>query len=111
DVYRPAVRITAVVQRIHTDKDVLSFQNLGPGQRKREKDCVSGRHIRRRYAGSHVAGASFFGDFDVIGEGGSANRSHIDFKDEMLFRAKRFGNFRGALELDRMPLTIVKAES
>src|ERR1039458_6516361 len=38
DVFRTAIRITGVVQRIHTDEDVRRFQHLGPCQRKRQKD-------------------------------------------------------------------------
>ena len=45
DELRPAVRVAAIVQRIHSDEDVARSQNLCPGKREGQKDRVARGHI------------------------------------------------------------------
>src|SRR5262245_41421752 len=41
DELRPAVGIARVIQRVHTDKDVVRPEYLGPSERQRQKDRVA----------------------------------------------------------------------
>ena len=45
DEFRPAVRITAVIDRVCADEDVPGRNRFRPGQRMREEDGISRRDI------------------------------------------------------------------
>src|SRR4051794_19358954 len=65
---RPAVRITRVVDRVHSDEDVRSTRNFRIGECKREKNGVARWHIRCWYLARYSVGAPMLWYFDVTRE-------------------------------------------
>ena len=45
DVFRAAIRIAGVVDRVDADEDVAGLQRLGPGQREGQEHGVARRHV------------------------------------------------------------------
>jgi hypothetical protein len=52
DELRPAIGITAVIDRVCADENVSGRNRFRPGERVREKNCVPRRNIGRRNSDS-----------------------------------------------------------
>src|SRR3954464_4027382 len=73
--FRPAVGITAVIDRICANKNVRCAQNLAPGEGIGEKDGVPRRHISD---GDVVFNLAILRHWMDAGYGGSSKDAKID---------------------------------
>ncbi len=48
DVLRPAVRVAAVIKRVHSDEHIAGSERLRPRQREGKEHRVTGRHVSDR---------------------------------------------------------------
>ena len=48
DKFRPAIRITAVIDRVHAEKNVGGADHFRPGEGVRQKNRVPGRYVSDR---------------------------------------------------------------
>src|SRR5262245_26246044 len=68
DVFGTAIRISAVIESIHSDEDVVRAAHLGPREGDREKDGVARRNVRDRNVVLHVLNRTVLGNVDVSSE-------------------------------------------
>src|SRR6266446_138348 len=57
DEFRPAIRISAIIQRVHPDENVVRAYYLSPGQSVAKEDCVSRRHVGNGNSACHLVRA------------------------------------------------------
>ena len=68
DVLGAAVRIAAVVERVHADENVLRPEDLSPGESEREKNCVAGGDVGDGDSRSKVFSQAVFWYVDIRSE-------------------------------------------
>src|ERR1700681_532057 len=84
DELRPAIRITAIVDRVRTDENVSGRNRFRPGERVREKNCVSRRNISGWNAAFDFFFRARFWNIDIVGQRGAGEDLIIDLNNAML---------------------------
>src|SRR5262249_42832967 len=69
DVLGAAVWISAVIESIDPQENVVSSEYLGPSQCKGKENSVTSGHVGNWYAGAHFLGPSVLRHVDVRSEG------------------------------------------
>ena len=67
DEFRPAIRVSAVVQRVHSDENIVRPDHFGPGQSVAQEDCVPRRDVGNGNSARYLVCATIFWNFDRIG--------------------------------------------
>ena len=88
DEFRPAIRVTRIVERVHAHEDVGAFQHLRPRQREGKKDGVARGNIRNRDAVPHLRQRTRFRYRNIRGECRAAERIERDSGHHMPRRAE-----------------------
>ena len=86
DELRPAIRITAVIDRIRADEYVSGRNRFRPRQRVREKNCVSRRNVSGRNAASDFFFRPRFWNIDIVDQRGAGEDLIVDLNNAMFFR-------------------------
>jgi hypothetical protein len=110
DVLGATVRVSAVIDSIHAEIDVIGSQHFGPSQRIGKKNGVAGRHIGDGNLGWHRFGGAVFRDGQIRGKGRAAEATKIDVHDQVLFDPNVGRDPLSGLDLDLVSLSIAKAE-
>ena len=108
EVFRPAIRVTRVVDRVDPDENIIAAQYLGPGQSQRQHDGVARRHIGDRNTrldaiDRHVDGA--------VGQGRSAKLGQSQVEYPVLDSALGLDDPFGRLQLGTVTLTVVERKT
>jgi hypothetical protein len=83
DEFRPAVRIPAVIDRIHAEKNVSGRNDFRPGKRISEKKGIACRDLSDWNPTRDFCFRSLFWYIDIIRERGAAKDAHVDLCDTM----------------------------
>ncbi len=106
-----AIRIAAVVRRVHPNEQVEGPEHLRPSEGVAQKDRVAGRHVRRGNLGRIAQIPAVFRHLDSgIGERGAAEGSQIDSDHPVLDGAERPGHPGRRFHLAAMTLAIAKGQ-
>src|SRR6476646_7134001 len=110
DEFRPAIRVSAVIQRVHPDENIMRAYYLSPGQSVAEEDCVSRRDVGNGNSVCHFVCAAIFRNFGRVGQGRTAKPAQIDLDHSMLADAQRFGDLFGRVDLNLVTLSVAKGK-
>src|SRR5467141_495161 len=112
DVLRPAVRVAAVIERVHADEEIVRLQRFRPGEREAEENRVARRDVGernrlrlRREQPLAVLRHRHFGS-----ERRAAELAQIEFHDLVPRHARGPGDARRALQLVGVALAVAEAE-
>ena len=94
DELRAAIRIARIIKRIHADKDIVRFQNLGPRQREGKKNRIARRYVGDRDSTVHRCLIAPFRYLYIAGEGGVAEHAKVDLRDLVIHCAERVRDLR-----------------
>ena len=108
DVFRPAIRVARIIDRIDPDEYVVAAQHLGPGQGQRQHDGVARRHVGDRNArldaiDRHIDGA--------VGQGRSTKLGQREVEHPVLDGAQRLDDPFGRLQLGTVALTVIERKT
>ena len=108
EVFRPAIRVARVVDRVDPDEYVVATQHLGPGQSERQHDGVARRHIGDRNTrldaiDRHVDGA--------VGQGRSAKLGQSEVEYPVLDGAQGLDDPFGCLKFGTMALAVIERQA
>src|SRR5439155_26589954 len=87
DKRRPAIRISAIIDRVRSDKDVGRSNCLRQRQRVRKEDRVASGNVRDRNSTSNFCFRSLFRYTDIVCEGGTAEDAQVDLCNAKFLRA------------------------
>src|SRR5262245_32356172 len=107
-VFRPAVRITGVIERVDADDDGFGADDLGPGRRERQEDRVAGGHVGGRNA--RRVERAILRDVAVADECRAANRRQRDVQLEMTRHAERGGDTPCSFDLADVHLSVANRQ-
>src|SRR5207237_2014851 len=88
------------------DADLPRAHDLGPRQRKGQKDRVARGHIGDRDPGRELGGGPVFGDRDFVREGGPAEPPQVEFDDLVPGHVEGAGDTTGGRNLDLVALAV-----
>ena len=106
----PAVWVAAVVQRVHTNKNVIGLQHLGQAQGVTQKNGVASGYIGHRNALANLLRTAMLGHRHVAGQRRATNGPHVQAQDAMTGHADGLGNRLGRCQFLTLTLAIVKRE-
>ena len=104
--FRPAVRVSAVIQGIDSDEDIGCAKHLGPSQGYRKKNGVSGWDIGNRDLLLHLFRQPSLWDVYVGGEGGTPDLPQVYINDNMAFCPKCMRNPFCRIKLNAVSLAV-----
>lgn len=108
DVFRPTIRVTGIIQRIHPDEEIGGAHGFRPGQRERQKDRVSRRHVRDRNFVAWSMYVAVLGDLCIGRQRRSAPLPQVNVNDQVpsdtLCRRDPFGR----VDFSGMSLSVTK---
>jgi hypothetical protein len=107
---RPAVRVSAVVERIDPDEDVLGAEDLRPPERVREENGVARRHIGDGNPVREGLRAPSLGDREVGRQRGGPEGAEVDLCHEMPDRTEASRHGGRGRELCFVTLPVTEAE-
>ena len=105
DVFRATIRISAVIDGVDADENVIGFQHLGVSQRDCKHDGVASRHVRD-WNVVQFGLAAILWDFNVSSQSGTADCSEIDRNDLVFLGAEIARDSLGGFDFDRVALRI-----
>ena len=108
DKLRPAIRISAIINRIRSDKDVGRSNCLRQRQRVRKEDRVASGNVRDRNPASNFCFRSLFRYTDIAGQCRLAENITVDLCNAVLLGAKLPCDSSRTFDLDPVPLPVVK---
>src|SRR2546422_5348132 len=112
EILRPAVRVAAVVERVHADEAIVRLQGLRPGEREAEEDRVArgdvGRRARLRLRREQPR--AVLRHRHVGSERRAAELAQVELHDLVPRDAHRPGDALRALELVDVALAVAEAE-
>lgn len=110
DELGPAIRVAGVVESVDTDKNVVRFQDFGPGERDSKKHRISRWNVRDRNVARHIGFGSPFGNGDVVGERGVAELAEVNGHDNVFDGAERTRDLGSSVEFNTMALAVIEGE-
>ncbi len=87
DEFRAAIGVSAVVERVYTEKNVARGDRFRPGQRMGQKNRVTRWNISNRNSRTDFLFRSLLRNIDVIGERRSAKDAVVDLHDTVFLCA------------------------
>src|ERR1041385_6869109 len=106
--FGPAIRITAVVQNVGPVEKIEGAMDFAYRRSNGKKNQVPAGDIGDRNFFIRITGYTIFGDIEIGSEGRSAERGEINRKNHVRLYRKLSQNKLCLLELQSMPLTVVK---
>src|SRR5467141_1681283 len=112
EVLRPAVRVAAVVERVHADEEIVRLQRFRPGEREAEEDRVARRDVgrRNRLRLRREQPRAVLRHLHVGSERRAAELAKVEFHDLVPRDAHGPGDALRALELVDVALAVAEAE-
>ena len=85
--FRPAIGISAVIDRVRPNKDIRSIEDFAPGKSIGKKDRVPRGHVGNRDVAVAFRPA-ILRHRNLIGQRGAAEDAQIDLRDAMFLGAQ-----------------------
>src|SRR6266702_6487391 len=105
-----AIGVPAVIEGIHSNKDVARSQHLCPRQRKRQKDRIPSRNVGDWNSLLHLIAAAPLWNRDIIRKRGPAKHPQIDRCNAVIRNSGSLRHLPGGLQFPTVPLPIRKGE-
>ena len=107
-VFRPAIGIARIIDRVGAKPDISGAGDFGLRQRECEHDGVARRHIGYGYARLHAIHRD---RYCQIGQRGTTDRTKINAHDLVRFRTQRLRDACGGIQFGAMTLAIVNRQA
>ena len=103
-----AIRIPAVVDRIHTDKQIIGTDRFRQTQCDLQKDRVASRNIRHGDAVRHFGFIPIVRHRNIVGQRRAAKDICIDPANDVFDNLHRFADVVGSFKFEMVPLSVVE---
>jgi len=110
DVFRPAVWVSAVVQRVHSQEEIRRSFYLGEAERVGQEDCIAGRHVGHRDLAALLVHRTVSWNRDICREGGAAHRTEVQGDFQVPCHSGGMGDRTSRFQLNGVTLAVSKAQ-
>ncbi len=106
-----AIGVAGIIDGVDADENGGRAKGFRIGQGEGKKNGIARRDVSHGDTGGHLRFVAIFGDGDVAGKRGAAERAKIEMDGAVFLRAKLAGDFGGGCDFDIMAMASAVEES